>query len=82
MLIEAKNQATQNYLRTVEFKYPEWIPCEIRLLPAVWHKYREKLEELVLRHPLVFRDCWRGRVFPGQLAAFGIMSKGEWWVKW
>ncbi len=44
----------ENWLRTVEFRSPEWILCEVRFLPAVWHKYREKLEELVLRHPLIY----------------------------
>jgi uroporphyrinogen decarboxylase len=52
----------ENWLRTVEFRNPEWIPCEFRLLPVVWHKYREKLEELVLRHPLIFRDYRRGSI--------------------
>lgn len=44
----------ENYLKTVEFKGPEWIPVNFGLLPAVWKKYGEQLEEIILRHPLIF----------------------------
>jgi len=46
----------ENYLRTIEFHNPQWIPCSVGFSPATWHKHREKLEELVLRHPLIFKD--------------------------
>ena len=52
----------ENWLRTVEFRNPEWIPCTVGFCPVNWHKYREKLEELVLRHPLIFRDYQKGSV--------------------
>lgn len=44
----------ENYLRVVEFRNPEWIPCNVGLMHATWHRYREELEDLVLRHPLIF----------------------------
>jgi uroporphyrinogen decarboxylase len=44
----------ENYLKTLEFNYPEWVPAEIEFAPATWHKYRKDLERLLLRHPLVF----------------------------
>ena len=43
-----------NFLKTLEFRSPEWIPCSIGFFPAVWDKYREKLAEIVDRHPFVF----------------------------
>jgi uroporphyrinogen decarboxylase len=46
--------ARENYLRAAEFRHPEWIPISYYFLPSVWMKYREALEEVVLRHPLVF----------------------------
>lgn len=52
----------ENYLRTIEFRNSEWIPCSVGFSPATWHKYREKLEELVLRHPLIFKDYKRGSI--------------------
>lgn len=33
---------------------PDYIPAGVSLLPAVWMKYREDLEELVRRHPVIF----------------------------
>lgn len=49
-------------MRTLEFHYPEWIPAEIEFAPATWHKYREDLEDLVLKHPLVFGHLQKGSV--------------------
>lgn len=50
----------ENYLRALEFRGPEWIPCSVGFSRATWRHYREKLEEIVLRYPLVFRDYRKG----------------------
>ena len=52
----------ENWLRTIEFRCPERIPCSVGLSPATWHSYRESLEELVLSHPLLFPDFEKGQV--------------------
>jgi hypothetical protein len=44
----------ENYLRALEFHYPEWIPCSVGLSPAMWKQYRDKLEDIVIRHPHIF----------------------------
>lgn len=74
----------ENYLRTVEMRGPEWIPCSIALTPLVWHTYREKLEDLVLRHPSIFDKHERGS---HNFDDFGIRRKGnvftdEWGCVW
>jgi len=46
----------ENFLRAVGFRYPEYIPCFIDILPATWNAYREQLADVALRHPLIFRD--------------------------
>jgi hypothetical protein len=46
----------ENYYRTIEFRNPEYIICSVSLLPATWSKYREELEDLVLKHPIIFGD--------------------------
>ncbi len=56
------NRETENYLRAVEFRYPEWVPCTVALMPATWKKYREALEEVVLRHPKLFPHFQKGSV--------------------
>jgi hypothetical protein len=43
-----------NFLRAVEFRNPDWIPCSIGFFPAVWDKYREKLAEITDRYPFLF----------------------------
>ncbi|MFW6271264.1 MAG: uroporphyrinogen decarboxylase family protein [Bacillota bacterium] len=43
-------------IKAVNFEYPEYIPVRVSLLPATWKKYREDLEELVKRHPIIFGE--------------------------
>jgi len=50
----------ENYLRTVEFRCPEWIPSSVGLMPATWKKYREKLEDMVFQHPFIFSLYTKG----------------------
>jgi hypothetical protein len=50
----------ENYLKALEFRYPEWIPCEIIFSPAGWKYHREKLEKIVIRHPLLFGNYKKG----------------------
>jgi len=52
----------ENFLRTVEMKGCEWIPIEnFTFAPATWHKYREELEKLILRHPAIFGQYQAGQ---------------------
>lgn len=55
-----KNKRTQNYLRTIEFQDPEWIPCVVSIIPATWRKYGEGVEEIVLNHPKLFPGYKKG----------------------
>ena len=50
----------ENFLRTVEFRNPEWIPVSVNLPNAVWKKYREELEDIILRYPLLFEGYRKG----------------------
>ena len=40
-------------LLVVEFRRLQWMLCRVGPMLATWHLYRETLEELVLRHPLI-----------------------------
>ena len=40
----------------MKFQHPEFIPVSVSLLPATWMKYREALDELVARHPIIFGE--------------------------
>ncbi|MEI6513207.1 MAG: uroporphyrinogen decarboxylase family protein [bacterium] len=50
----------ENFLRAIEFRYPEWIPVGANSLRATWAKYREDLEDLYIRHPKIFGNYERG----------------------
>jgi hypothetical protein len=41
-------------IKAMEFDYPEHIPVSVNFLPATWIKYRESLDEVVERHPIIF----------------------------
>lgn len=52
----------ENYLRTVEFREPEYIPCRITVMWPLWNTYRERLEDIALKHPMVFPGFKPGSV--------------------
>jgi hypothetical protein len=43
----------ENYLVMIEFGEPRWIVGKIHISMDAWHKHRERMEEIVLKHPLV-----------------------------
>ena len=47
-------KARENFLRAVEMREPEWIPCYVFWPPATWYKYRERLIEIMKRYPSIF----------------------------
>lgn len=52
----------ENWLRVVEFRRPEWIPVSVGFAPVMWRTLRERLEEVVLRHPVLFPGFQPGSV--------------------
>lgn len=44
----------ENWLRAVEFRGPEWIPCSVGFAPIVWKTYRDDLVKIILDHPRLF----------------------------
>ncbi|MHB1458620.1 MAG: uroporphyrinogen decarboxylase family protein [Armatimonadota bacterium] len=43
-------------IRAMRYQHPEYIPVMVSLLPATWMKYRESLDEVVKKHPILFGD--------------------------
>ena len=77
-------EARENYLRTVEFRDPEWIPCRISFLRQVWRKHRERLVDLILRHPAIFPNYQTG---DADFDFLGVQYRGnleidEWKCTW
>ena len=57
-----RNRRTLNYLKTIYFDTPEWVPCSVNFLPAAWMHHGAALEEVVLRHPRIFPGFQKGTV--------------------
>lgn len=65
----------ENWLRVVEFRNPEWIPCSVSFAPLTWKTHRGKLEEVVLSNPRLFPGFRPGSV---DYDAFGpVYREGE-----
>jgi len=74
----------ENYLKMIEFGEPRWIVGKINISMDAWHKHRERMEEIVLKHPLVFPFYKKGSV---NFDDFGSRRKGctfidPWGCKW
>ena len=75
----------ENYLRCIRFQGPEWVPCSLGLLPAVWKRHRMDLVALALEYPEFF-----GEVKPegwdfdamGFRYAQGRLDTDNWGVVW
>ena len=52
----------ENWLRAIEFRNPQWIPCSVTFSPITWQHLRKDLEAIVLRHPRLFPDFLPGSV--------------------
>ena len=50
----------ENYIRTVRRTGPQWIPASVHILDGVWYELGGALEEVVLRHPLIFPGYTKG----------------------
>lgn len=85
-LIPASNpvKVRENFLKTVEMRNPDWIPCKITFSQATWSRYREKLEQLLLKHPILFPGFRRGKI---RFDDFGLRRRGSsfvdcWGCRW
>ena len=68
----------ENWLRVVEFRSPEWIPVAVGITSLTWQTHRERVEEIVLRHPVLFPDHQEGSV--DYDAPFGpVYREGEYY---
>lgn len=73
-----------NYIKTIKFAQPSYIPAIVSILPSTWNKYREDLENLVLKHELIFPGFRKGII---NYSDFGVYRKGnilvdEWGCVW
>jgi len=48
-------------MKAMDFDFPEYIPVSVGILPAAWIKYREELDALLARHPILFGNYEPGK---------------------
>lgn len=56
----SNKNSRENYLKAVEFRNPEWIPCSISIFTALRIKYGSALEDIITQHPFIFGKYKKG----------------------
>ena len=73
----------ENYFRSVKFKGPEWIPCQVTISHAAWIFHREPLETLVVGHKWLFPDFEEGSInFDNYDSGFGRRAGERYTDNW
>jgi uroporphyrinogen decarboxylase len=44
----------ENFIRSIEFNYPQWVPITVEFVPALLKKHPAEIESIIEGHPLVF----------------------------
>ena len=65
---------SEDFIKAMNFDHPEFIPVSAYFLPAAWMKYREALDEIVARHPILFGEHGRN---PDYDAVGGTYVEGD-----
>ena len=69
--------ARENFIRNARMTGPEYMPCRVALSLASWDEWKEELEEVVLRHPIVFPNYRKGQFDFANLPFAPGNRKGE-----
>lgn len=56
-----ENPMTDDHIKAMDFAFPEYIPVSVGILPAAWIKYREDLDAMLARHPVLFGNYQVGK---------------------
>jgi len=77
----------ENFLRNVSFQGPEWMPCHVAISAASWLQWREAMEEVVARHPILFPGFRKGQrdfdhLDPGPAHRSGELFTDAWGCVW
>ncbi len=77
----------ENYLRNARGEGPEWMPCGVSISGASWDQWRDEMEEVVVRHPLLFPGYEKGKRDwddwdPGPAYRQGELYTDAWGCTW
>ena len=51
----------ENFMRNASMQGHEWIPASVCFSGATWYQEREAIEEVCLRHPVLFPGFEKGK---------------------
>jgi len=71
-------------LKVIDLRGCGFVPSNVAIIQATWHKYRERLEEVLLKHPRLFPGFRKGAI---DFDDFGMHRRGntvvdEWGCVW
>lgn len=74
----------ENYLKTVKFQNPQWIPAAVYVNLASLIQYKDELEEVMERYPNLFRGFKRGSIDYSKYGdgSCDIVEDDSWGYKW
>ncbi|MFA6133185.1 MAG: uroporphyrinogen decarboxylase family protein [Phycisphaerae bacterium] len=73
----------ENFLKNANFRGHEWIPQWAFISPPYWRVAREELEDICLRHPVLFPDFRKGQIdFDQVLDETQRERTDEWGCRW
>ena len=67
----------ENFIRNVRMTGPEYVPCRVSVSMASWDQWRDEMEKVVLRHPVIFPDLRKGQYDWDNLPFGSAHRKGE-----
>ena len=75
-----RSETLTNFIKTMRFERPSWIPSTVGLLPAAWAKHGEAAEKIILAHPKLFPHYKEGQF--KKMVLPRSYRKGRWTDAW
>ena len=77
----------ENYLRNASMTGPEWIPAHVAISGASWLEWRDEMEDVAARHPLLFPNFRKGErnydeIMLGSRSTAGATTRDNWGCVW
>ena len=77
----------ENYLRNASMTGPEWIPAHVAVSGASWLEWRDEMEEVASRHPVLFPNFRKGErnydeIMLGSRSTAGGKTRDNWGCVW
>ena len=77
----------ENFLRNATMTGPEWMPIYVVISGASWNQYGAALDDVLLRHPILFPSHMPGQFAAAETNDYGVVEAeqeyvDEWGCRW